>query len=133
MCNLGHSVVQVQLIFRAVPYVKAQKHPIFNSFFAYVERFDIIPRNSGSANATLHYNADPATEMLGLQRSTRSNGTRMGDIIHLSSLRAAVDLVPCFQKVADARLTKETTLEYSPTFFLNDNFTKQLYCALSNH
>jgi hypothetical protein len=98
-----------------------------------VERFDIAPWGSGSANEGLHPNADPTTEMLVLQRSTQSNGARMGDIIHLSSLRAAVDLVPCFQNVADARLTKETTLEYSPTFFLNDNFTKQLYCALSNH
>ena len=71
--------------------------------------------------------------MLVLQRSSRLNGTQMGDVIHLSSLRAAVDLVPCFQKVADAQLTKETSLEYSPAFFLNDNFTKQLYSALSNH
>lgn len=132
MCKSGHSVVQLRLIFRAVPCIKTQKHPIFDSFFAYVQRFDIVQQSCSAPNSTSRHGPDPTTNMFILRHSTRSNGMQMGDIIQLSSLRAAVDLVPCFQKAADERLTKETSLEYSPTFFLNDTFTKQLYFALSN-
>jgi hypothetical protein len=67
-----------------------------------------------------------------LRRSTQVNSERLGDVIPLSNLRVAIDLVPCFQQAANTRLTKETTLEYSPTFFLNHDFTKQLYFALSS-
>ena len=126
----GHSVIQLRLIFRAVPRVKNQKHPIFNSFLAYVERFDVV-QGSGELQSTQH-RPDRSTGMLMLRRSTRSNGERLGDVIPLPNLRAAVDLVPCFQQAADTRLTKETALEYSPTFFLNHDFTKQLYFALSS-
>ena len=57
--------------------------------------------------------ADPSTQMPLLRRSLRSNGTRKGDVIFLSSLRSSVDLTPSFNKAADDRLTKETVLEYT--------------------
>lgn len=130
--KLGHSVVQLCLIFRAVPCIKNQKHPIFNLFLAYVERFDIVPGSGTLHSESTHHRADRATKMLILRRSARSNGERLGDVIPLSGLRAAVDLTPCFQKAADMRLTKETALEYGQTFFLNTDFTKQLYFTLSS-
>jgi hypothetical protein len=117
--------VQLRLIFHGVPTSKNSTHAVFDSFLAYVERFDIQPQaNSASAN--------PSTQMPLLRRGLRSNGTRKGDIIFLSSLRSSVDLTPSFNKAADDRLTKETALEYSPAFSLNDHFTKNLFYALSN-
>jgi hypothetical protein len=44
----GHSVVQLHLIFCTVPCVKNQKHPIFNLFLAYVERFDVVQGSGAS-------------------------------------------------------------------------------------
>jgi hypothetical protein len=120
--------VQLRLVFRGVPPSKNSKHAVFDSFLAYVERFDVLL----NANSVSLRNADPSTQMPLLQRSLRSNGTRMGDVILVSSLRSPVDLVPSFNKAADNRLTKETALEYSPVFAFNDHFTKNLFYALSN-
>ncbi len=55
----------------------------------------------------------------------------MGDIIPLSHIRAAVDLVPRFMEAADSRLTKENSLEYSNEFLLNHFFDKQIYYSLA--
>jgi hypothetical protein len=55
----------------------------------------------------------------------------MGDIIPLSHIRAAVDLVPRFMEEADPRLTKETSFEYSSEFLLNHFFDRQIYYSLA--
>jgi len=65
-----------------------------------------------------------------LKRAQRADGSRMGDIIPLSHIRAPVDLVPRYMRAADIRLTKETSLEYSSEFLLNNFFDKQLYYSL---
>ena len=119
--------MQLRLIFRGVPTSKDSKHAVFDSFLIYVERFDVLPH----ANSVSRRNADPSTRMPLLQRSLRSNGMRMGDVILLSSLRSSIDLVPSFNKTADNRLMKETSLEYSPMFSLNDHFTKNLFHTLA--
>jgi hypothetical protein len=54
----------------------------------------------------------------------------MGDVIPLSHICAAVDLVPQFIDAADSHLTKESSLEYSNEFVLNNYFDKQLYYTL---
>ena len=66
-----------------------------------------------------------------LKRSVCADGVRMGDIIPLSHIRSAVDLVPQFMGAADPRLTKESSLEYSNEFLLNHFFDKQLYYSLA--
>jgi hypothetical protein len=70
--------------------------------------------------------------MFMLKRSLRNAGERMGDIIPLDGLRAVADLIPYFHTVADNRLTKYTSLEYSDTFLLNDLFNKYLFYALND-
>jgi hypothetical protein len=65
-----------------------------------------------------------------LKRSTRADGTWLGDIVPLSHIHVAVDLVPRFTEAADPRLMKESSLEYSSEFLLNHFFDKQLYYSL---
>jgi hypothetical protein len=66
-----------------------------------------------------------------LKRSTRADGTRMGDIIPLTHIRAPVDLVPQFMGEADPRLTKENSFEYSSEFLLNHFSDRQIYYSLA--
>lgn len=77
------------------------------------------------------YVPEPSTNMYVLKRSLRADGIRMGDIIPLSHIRAAVDLVPRFMETADPRLTKESSLEYASEFLLNHFFDRQLYYSLA--
>jgi hypothetical protein len=65
-----------------------------------------------------------------LKRSHRSDGSRMGDIIPLTNLRAPADIIPRFHRKVDARLTKGSSLEYSQDFFLNKFFDPELFYAL---
>ena len=57
----------------------------------------------------------------------------MGDIIPLTHIRAAVDLVPRFMETADPCLTKESSLEYTSEFLLNHFFDRQLYYSLATY
>jgi hypothetical protein len=127
--NTGHSVVQIRLVMHAVATTGI---PAFESFLAYVQRFDVVPQTTFTSASGLSRGChpDPVSKMYVLKRSTRANGTRMGGIIPLSHLRAPADLITRFFQVADARLTKESSLEYGTEFLLNDFFTKDLYPAL---
>jgi hypothetical protein len=132
---LGHCVVQIRLIFRVIHPAGSAAPPDpdspLNSFLAYVQRFDIVPQASGSGSAASQGPCrKPSTNLYMLKCSCRADGTRMGDIIPLSHIHAAVDLVPQFMEAADSRLTKESSLEYSSEFILNDYFNRQLYYAL---
>ena len=129
--NVGHAIVQLRLLFRAVPLSKTQMHPIFETFLTYVQLFDVASRTTSSTSSS-RYSPDPFSKMFMVKRSLRSTGERMGDIIPLNGLRAAADLTPCFRTAADARLTKYTSLEYSDTFLLNDLFSKYLFFALND-
>ncbi len=66
-----------------------------------------------------------------LKRSSCTDGIWMGDIIPLSHIRTAVDLVLQFMGAADPCLTKESSLEYSSEFLLNHYFDKQIYYSLA--
>jgi hypothetical protein len=103
-----------------------------SSFLAYVERFDIVPQATSSGSTTSRgYVPERSTNMYVLKRSSRADGKRMGDIIPLSHIRTAVDLVPRFMEAADPHLTKETSLECSREFLLNHFFDKQIYYSLA--
>jgi hypothetical protein len=102
------------------------------SFLAYVQRFDIVPQATSSGSTTSRGNVpERSTKMYVLKRSNRADDIRMGDIIPLSHIRAAVDLVPRFMGAADPHLTKESSLEYSREFLLNHFFDKQIYYSLA--
>jgi hypothetical protein len=116
---------------RAVPLADSPNIPIFNSFLAYVQRFDfVMPSASSTPTPQKGPRPDHATQMLVLKRSTRADGTRMGDVIPLSHLRTPAHLIPRFSNAADTRLTKESCLEYSKEFFLNKFFDKCMYYSL---
>ena len=103
-----------------------------NLFLAYVQRFDVIPQAMSSVSTTSHGHVpERSTGMYVLKRSIRTDGMWMGDIIPLSHIRAAVDLVPRFMEEADPRLTKETSFEYSSEFLLNHFFDRQIYYSLA--
>ena len=65
-----------------------------DQFLVYVQRFDIISQQNDSSS--LVSPRHPATQMFVLRRSLRAYGSRMGDVIPLSQIRAPVDLVPRF-------------------------------------
>lgn len=73
---------------------------------------------------------DPATEMHVVKRAKHPDGSPMGSIVPLHQLRAFVSLIPQLGNVADARLTKVTSMHYSNSFFLNKYFDKDFYDAL---
>jgi hypothetical protein len=67
-----------------------------------------------------------------LKRAKRADGSRVGDILPLSWLRAPAPLQPRFiGPAADPRLTKHNSLEYSREFWLNKYSDKDFYYALT--
>ena len=132
----GHCIAQLRLIFSIVHLSGSAPPPEspMNSFFAYVQRFDIVPQAyspSGPSSNTRRGNfPEASTGMYVLKRSVRADGSRTGDVIPLSHIRSGVDLAPRFMGAADRRLTKDASLEYSTEFFLNHFYDKQLYYSL---
>jgi hypothetical protein len=118
---IGHCVAQVRLVMRAVPNKGFRPYLGTECFLAYVQRFDFVPQA----------NPDPASSLYLLRRSTRTDGSRLGDIVPLTQLRARVDLTPHFGAKADTRITKENCMEYSSQFWLNKYFEKELFFALT--
>ncbi|KAG0703857.1 hypothetical protein DFH29DRAFT_981702 [Suillus ampliporus] len=90
-----------------------------DQFITYIQRFDISSER------------DPASQLHVLKRSKCSNGTRMGDIIPVSQLRAPVHLVPRFGATADMRFTAYNSMEHTTEFWLNYFWDKNIFFALS--
>ena len=129
----GHSIVQIRVIFQLIlpDNIDRSQEAASSMFLAYVQRFDIVPQN---LNVTLPSPRgaypDPVTGMYVLKRSHRSDGSRMGDVIPLTNLRAPADIIPRFHQKADVRLTKGCSVEYSHDFLLNKFFDPELFYAL---
>jgi hypothetical protein len=68
-----------------------------------------------------------------VKRASRSNGTRMGDIIPLSEIRIGTPLIPRYGPQADPKLTSRNSMEFSTEFFLNKFFDKELYYTMLNY
>ena len=131
--NSGHHVVQLQLIFCAIPSRITPSAPGTGLFLTYARRFDIIPQLNSAVQASSTQKGlypDPSTGMYVLKCSRRSNGTIMGDVLPLGQLRTLLDIVPRFGADANKQLTKETSLEFSLEFWLNKYFEKELFYAL---
>ncbi|KAG2125087.1 hypothetical protein DEU56DRAFT_744061 [Suillus clintonianus] len=114
----GHSIAQIRLIIRPLGRSRTQWE-WDNQYLTYVQRFDISSE------------CDPTTQLHTLKRAKRSNGTRMGDIIPVSQLRAPVHLVPRFGATADTRLTAYNSMEHATEFWLNYFWDKHSFFALS--
>ncbi|KAJ7703454.1 hypothetical protein B0H16DRAFT_1347131 [Mycena metata] len=126
----GHTVCQLRMIFRAVTPRNQLPAPRTEGFLAYVERFNIIPQANPQGGGKGRF-PEPATGMYLVKRARRSDGSAMGDIIPLDRIRAPVELTPRFGKVADKRLSKETSLDVWDEFWLPRWFNKELFFALS--
>ena len=131
--HLGHRIMQLRLIFRAIPSRWAPYAPGTDLFLTYAQRFDIVHQLNPTLQASSTQRGlypDPSTGMYVLKRSERSDRTIMGDIVPLRQVRALLDLVPRFGADANKQLTKETSLEFSREFWLNKYFDKELFYAL---
>ena len=115
----GFDLAQIRLIF----------HPVWsiNLYLVYAERFDIVPQPTHYNSTTRACCPDPITGMFVLKRSSRSNGTRIGDVIPLSQTRIPAPLIPRYGLKADPKLTSRNSLEFSTEFYLNSFFDKELY------
>jgi len=124
---LGHSVVEVKLIFR--PHWLGVYSDVLDTNFpylAYCERFDIVPQvvlQGRPANKV----ADPVTGMYVVKRAVRADKSPVGDIIPLSRLRIPVQLIPCFGDKANRKLTSKNSSKYTSQFYLNKYSDKEVF------
>jgi len=108
-------------------------HPIWPTgvYLTYVERFQIVPQPTSYGSTSRGTCPDPVTGQYVVKRSTRANGSRLGDIIPLLQARIPAPLVPRYGVQADPKLTSKNSLEYSTEFYLNRFFDKELYYFMS--
>lgn len=99
----------------------------------YAERFEIIPQPTSYGSVLRGACPDPVTGLYMMKRSSRANGSRLGDVIPLSQARIPAPLVPRYGVRADPKLTSRNSLEYSTEFYLNSFFDKELYYFMSQH
>ena len=100
-------------------------------FLTYAQRFKIVPQQySLTMPSPRGAFPNPITKMYIVKRSHHADGSRMGDIVPLTNLRAPADLIPLFHLKADKRLTKASLLEYNEEFSLNKFFDLELFFSL---
>ena len=121
----GYDLAQIRLIF----------HPVWalNVYLVYAEHFEIIPQPAfyGSTSRGIH--PDPITTQYVVKHSTRTDGSRLGDVIPLLQTRILTPLVPQYGVQADPKLTSRNSLEYSTEFYINHFFDKELYYFMSRN
>lgn len=93
----------------------------------YAERFEIIPQPAFFGSTSRGTHPDPITGQYVVQRSTRANGSRLGDVVPLLQARIPIPLVPRYGVKADPKLTSRNSLEYSTEFYVNRFFDKEVY------
>ncbi|KAG2738818.1 hypothetical protein P692DRAFT_20882268 [Suillus brevipes Sb2] len=74
---------------------------------------------------------ESTTQLHLLKRAKRSNGTRVGDVIPVTQLRAPVNVVPRFGASTDPRLTQYNSMEHASEFWLNKYWDKNIFFPLS--
>lgn len=92
-------------------------------FLVYTRRFDMVSQNGSSRESS--------SGMHVLSRAKRADGQYIGDVIPVSQLRSAVNLIPRFgPDGANSRLTRNNSHERSKEFWLNKYWNKDFYYAL---
>ncbi|KAG2134508.1 hypothetical protein DEU56DRAFT_913696 [Suillus clintonianus] len=114
----GHVIAQVRLIMRPIRKTGTPEG-WKDRFLTYVQRF------------TSNSERESATQLHLLKRAKRSNGTRIGDVIPVTQLRAPVNVVPRFGASADPRLTQYNSMEHASEFWLNKYWDKNIFIPLS--
>ena len=102
-----------------------------NVYLTYSERFEVIPQPAFYGSTSRGMYPDPITGQYVVKRSTRANGSRLGDIIPLIQAQIPTPLVPRYGVQADPKLTSRNSLEYSTEFYVNHFFDKELYHFIS--
>ena len=92
-----------------------------DQFFAYVERFDIVPQNGSIKDP------NPLTGMYVLRCALRSDGSRQGHVVPIKYFRTALMLIPRYGTKADPRYSQENSLEFASEFWLNLTSTKSCF------
>ncbi|KAJ7038598.1 hypothetical protein C8F04DRAFT_1209379 [Mycena alexandri] len=126
----GHAICQLKLIFRVVPQSDCVAPAGTEQFLAYIQRFNIVsqPNPEGGASGPF---PESSTGMFQLKRARRADGSVMGDVVPLHRIRARIELTPRFGKVANKKLTSQTSLDYCDEFWFDKWFTKELFWTLS--
>jgi hypothetical protein len=102
-------------------------------YLTYAERFEIIQQPTFYGSTIRGICPDPVTGQYVVKRSTRADGSRLGDVIPLLQARIPAPLVPRYGIRADPKLTSRNSLEFSTEFYLNRFFDKELYYFLLRH
>ena len=101
-----------------------------DSFLIYGQRFDVVPQVTQTSRRAIC--PEPTTGMYVLKRATRADGSRVGDVVSLSRLRAPAPLLPCFVGAsADARLTAHNSIDYSSEVWLNKYQDHEIFYSLT--
>ncbi|KAG6843092.1 hypothetical protein H0H87_007871, partial [Tephrocybe sp. NHM501043] len=124
----GFQVVQVRLVFRAVPRANTQLAQIFDKPLAYVQYF----RFSGKRDQNGLLLEEEDVDMYRLKRHRRTNKTPVGGIIGLTDVARPVEIIPVFGEKCDPRLTSENSLDIWEDYYLNNFSDKEVYAVLLN-
>ena len=109
----GCKVVQLRIVFAL------EKNCTDMGFYAYVQPFRITPSAKGVA--------DSDSKMYRLVRDLRSDRTRKGLIIPLTTIWRPVELIPKFGNMCNKDWTCDTAVEHSKEFYLNCFADKSTY------
>jgi hypothetical protein len=130
--SLGYCVAELRVIMQPVMGDQSIRIPGTDSFLAYVQRFDVVPQLNLRFGTRPRPCPETNTSCYVVKRAFRSNNSRMGDIVQLSQVRKLVDLIPCFGKEANNRLTSETSRQDTNEFWLNKYFNKEVFFHLDH-
>ncbi|KAJ7203716.1 hypothetical protein C8J57DRAFT_1259579 [Mycena rebaudengoi] len=119
----GHTVAQIRLIMRPV---WGKSKPPTTAYLMYAQRYDIVSQNGTATGCEL------LTGMYILKQATRSDGSRLGDIVDVKRIRIPVELIARFGQKADKRFTPFNSLECSTEVRLNKYSSKELFWALES-
>lgn len=68
--------------------------------------------------------------MFQVKHAVRTNRERMGDIIELSRVRQAIQLIPKMGAQADRQLTSTNSLEACSEYYINNFSDKEVYFSV---
>lgn len=138
---VGHSVVAVKIIFTPVqPRKPAKPIPGTHQFYAYCERFDVVPQETPPQkyahlplfSAWDNHTPDYFTGCYVLKRARRNNGEPFGDIIPLAQFRAFADLAAHIRGKANRHLSSSTSFHFNDEFLFNKYRNDEIYHTLEH-
>jgi hypothetical protein len=126
----GYRVVQLWLIFSPVTVLTGHLQPpiyIYGQFFKFSNLYREL------VNGVDIFTPMPHIDMFTLNRNTRVNGERMGDIIRLTDIREIIELVPRFGTKMDKQLNCDNSVKIPDTFYMNNFADKETFHAILSY